>query len=68
MYLVAYALGLGASGLTFYDDDVVRFFSPDAAAKDAIFVTALGRPWRGQREGGLPRAAPAIHVLRPGES
>jgi SagB-type dehydrogenase family enzyme len=42
-YLAAYALGFGASGLTFYDAEVVRFFSPRAAGHDAIFVTALGR-------------------------
>ena len=42
-YLAAYALGFGASGLTFYDAEVVRFFSPRAAAQDAIFVVALGR-------------------------
>lgn len=43
LYLGAYAQRMGASGLTFYDRDVVAFFSPHAAAKDAIFVTALGR-------------------------
>ncbi|HEU4366713.1 MAG TPA: SagB/ThcOx family dehydrogenase [Methylomirabilota bacterium] len=42
-YLAAYGLGFGASGLTFYDSEVVRFFSPHAAGGDAIFVTALGR-------------------------
>ncbi|HEU5320672.1 MAG TPA: nitroreductase family protein, partial [Methylomirabilota bacterium] len=42
-YLAAYALGFGASGLTFYDGHVVDFFSPHAAGKDALFVTALGR-------------------------
>jgi SagB-type dehydrogenase family enzyme len=42
-YLAAYAQGFGASGLTFYDREVVRFFSPAAAGLDAIFVTALGR-------------------------
>jgi len=42
-YLAAYAQGFGASGLTFYDRLVVEFFSPHAAGKDAIFVTALGR-------------------------
>jgi SagB-type dehydrogenase family enzyme len=42
-YLVAYGAGFGASGLTFYDREVVRFFSPHAAGRDAIFVTALGR-------------------------
>ena len=42
MYLCAYALGLGASGLTFFDDEVTAFFTPDAAGKRAIFVVALG--------------------------
>jgi SagB-type dehydrogenase family enzyme len=42
-YLAAYSLGFGASGLTYYDAEVVRFFSPRAAGEDAIFVTALGR-------------------------
>jgi len=43
MYLCAYALGLGASGLTFFDDEVTAFFSPDAVGKRAIFVVALGK-------------------------
>jgi SagB-type dehydrogenase family enzyme len=43
MYLCAYALGLGASGLTFFDDEVTTFFSPDAAGQRAIFVVALGK-------------------------
>ena len=43
LYLGAYAQRFGATGLTFYDAEVVRFFSPHAAGKDAIFVTALGR-------------------------
>ena len=43
LYLAAYAQGLGASGLTFYDDDVVNFFSPHARGKSAVFLVALGR-------------------------
>jgi SagB-type dehydrogenase family enzyme len=43
LYLAAYAQHLGASGLTFYDDDVVNFFSPHAAGKSAIFLTCLGQ-------------------------
>jgi SagB-type dehydrogenase family enzyme len=43
LYLAAYAQGFGASGLTFYDDDVVRFFSPHADGKSAIFLVALGK-------------------------
>jgi len=42
-YLAAYAQRFGASGLTFYDGEVVRFFAPASAGLDAIFVTALGR-------------------------
>jgi len=42
-YLAAYALGFGASGLTFYDRLVAEFFAPAAAGLDAIFVVALGR-------------------------
>jgi len=43
MYLCAGALRLGASGLTFYDDDVTAFFAPHATGKSAIFVVALGQ-------------------------
>ena len=43
MYLAAYALGLGATGLTFYDDLVTRFFLPHAANKDCMFLIALGK-------------------------
>jgi SagB-type dehydrogenase family enzyme len=42
LYLAAYAQRLGATGLTFFDDDVTRFFSPHAAGKSAIFLLALG--------------------------
>jgi SagB-type dehydrogenase family enzyme len=44
LYLASYALGLGATGLTFYDDDVTEFFSPHAAGKSAMFLIALGVP------------------------
>ncbi len=42
LYLGAHSLGLGASGLTFYDDEVTGFFSPHAAGKSAMFVAPLG--------------------------
>jgi SagB-type dehydrogenase family enzyme len=45
-YLAAYAQRFGASGLTFYDAEVVRFFAPHADGLDAVFVTALGRAAR----------------------
>jgi SagB-type dehydrogenase family enzyme len=43
LYLAAYARGLGASGLTFFDDDVTEFFSPHAAGKSVMFLLALGK-------------------------
>jgi len=42
LYLAAYAQRLGATGLTFFDDDVTRFFSPHAEGQSAIFLVALG--------------------------
>ena len=43
MYLAAYAQRLGATGLTFYDDEVTRFFAPHAGGKSAIFLVAVGK-------------------------
>lgn len=48
-YLAAYALGLGASGLTFFDDDVTAFFSPHARGKSVMFLMAIGVPERTPR-------------------
>jgi len=42
LYLAAYAQGVGASGLTFFDDDVTAFFSPHARGKSVLFLVALG--------------------------
>src|SRR6266568_4044056 len=44
MYLTAYAQHLGATGLTFFDDDVIEFFSPHAKDKSTIFLLAIGKP------------------------
>ena len=51
MYLAAYAQRLGASGLTFFDDDVAQFFSPHAEGKSVMFLIALGRPRPRRRAG-----------------
>jgi hypothetical protein len=42
LYLAAYAQRLGATGLTFFDDDVTEFFSPHASGKSVMFLVALG--------------------------
>jgi SagB-type dehydrogenase family enzyme len=44
IYLATYAHRLGATGLTFFDDDVTEFFSPHARGKSAIFLVAVGKP------------------------
>jgi SagB-type dehydrogenase family enzyme len=46
LYLTAYALRFGATGLTFLDDEVTEFFSPHAEGKSVMFLTALGRTIR----------------------
>jgi nitroreductase len=43
IYLAAYAQGLGATGLTFYDDAVTEFFSPHASEKSVMFLVAIGK-------------------------
>jgi SagB-type dehydrogenase family enzyme len=40
--LAAHAHHLGATGLTFFDDEVRGFFSPEAAALDCMVVCAIG--------------------------
>ncbi|MEM4381822.1 MAG: SagB/ThcOx family dehydrogenase [Candidatus Caldarchaeum sp.] len=43
-YLAAYMAGVGATGLTFYDDEVREFFSPHAGDKENMLVVAVGHP------------------------
>ncbi len=45
-YVAAYAIGRGATGLTFYDDEVVRLFSPHADRRAPLLVVAVGVPAR----------------------
>jgi SagB-type dehydrogenase family enzyme len=42
VYLAAYAQRVSATGLTFYDDEVIQFFSPHAQGKSAIMLVAIG--------------------------
>ena len=44
VYLCAHSVGLGATGMTFYDDEVVEFFSPHAAGKGVMSLAAVGVP------------------------
>jgi SagB-type dehydrogenase family enzyme len=49
LYLGAYAHRFGATGLTFYDEAVTEFFSPDASGQSCILVTAIGESPRLRR-------------------
>jgi SagB-type dehydrogenase family enzyme len=49
LYLAAYALRSGATGLTNFDDDVTAFFSPHSANKSVMFLIALGQPMKHSR-------------------
>ena len=51
LYLAAYAQHLGATGLTFFDDDVTHFFSPHAKGKSAIFLVAVGYSTKNKLQG-----------------
>src|SRR6266478_587252 len=43
LYLGAYAQHVSATGLTFYDDEVIRFFSPHAHGKSVTMLVAVGK-------------------------
>jgi SagB-type dehydrogenase family enzyme len=58
LYLSAYAQGFGASGLTFFDDEVTAFFSPHAEGKSVMFLVALGVP------GKRPQQVSHAHFVR----
>jgi len=53
IYLASYSLGLGATGLTFYDDDVTEFFSPHGVGKSNLIVVAVGKPAYKARAGRI---------------
>ncbi|WP_186434022.1 SagB/ThcOx family dehydrogenase [Candidatus Nitrosocosmicus arcticus] len=44
IYLLSYAHGLGASGSTFYDNEVIEFFSPHAKQKETLIAIGVGIP------------------------
>jgi Nitroreductase family len=52
LQLAAFSVGLGATGLTFFDDEVKAAFDTEAAC---MLVTAVGVPDYRSRPGGKPR-------------
>ncbi|MEM4300580.1 MAG: SagB/ThcOx family dehydrogenase [Candidatus Caldarchaeum sp.] len=53
MYLASYGLGVGATGLTFYDDDVKQFFTPFSDDLENMIVLAVGKPAYRARSGKI---------------
>lgn len=58
LYLAAYALKLGATGTTFYDDEVTEFFSPHAHAKSPTLAIGVGHDPRFLN----PQRRPELHA------
>ena len=52
LHLAAFSMGFGATGITFYDDEVKRFFGTTATP---MLVTCVGAPAYRARPGGHPR-------------
>jgi nitroreductase len=44
LYLAAYALGRGATGLTFYDDLLIEMLMPAGGDRSVMFLLAVGSP------------------------
>ncbi len=53
IYLSSYALGIGASGSTFYDDAVTEFFSPHARDESTMMAVGIGVPAYRARPGRI---------------
>jgi len=51
VYLSSYAMGIGASGSTFFDDAVTEFFSPHAKEKSPMIAVGVGVPGYKARSG-----------------
>jgi len=49
MNLCAYALRVGASSITFYDDAVATFFSPHATKENSMVSVVLSVPAYGKK-------------------
>ncbi|MDQ3835355.1 MAG: SagB/ThcOx family dehydrogenase [Thermoproteota archaeon] len=53
IYLSAYAIGIGASGSTFFDDAVTEFLSPHAREKSTMIAVGVGVPAYKAKPGAL---------------
>ncbi len=61
MNLCAFALEIGATGITFYDDAVTEFFSPHAERKNNVISVVLGVPAYGKK----PKFVRSLELISP---
>ncbi len=53
IYLLSYACGIGASGSTFYDDEVTDFFCPHDKQKETMIAIGVGVPSYRSKSGSV---------------
>lgn len=63
LHLAAFALGIGASGMTFYDEEVAGLLGEPLAG---LLFTCVGVPAYRNKGGGRPGAPAAVVVPSPG--
>jgi SagB-type dehydrogenase family enzyme len=62
LHLLAYALGAGASGMTFIDSEIPGLLGESL---DALLFTCIGVPEYSSATGGLPGAPTAVRTVTP---
>jgi hypothetical protein len=62
LHLAAYALGIGASGMTFYDSEIAGLLGAPLAA---LLFTCVGVPAYRNKGGGAPGSPAAVVVPQP---
>jgi hypothetical protein len=62
LHLLAYGLGAGASGMTFYDSEIPKLLGDGLSG---LVLTCVGVPEYTSARGGLPGAPTAVRMVRP---
>jgi SagB-type dehydrogenase family enzyme len=63
--VAAQALGMGATGLTFYDDELVTLLGEDPSRMGVTYLAAAGVPWRPGLPSGLPARPVNLELAAP---
>ncbi|HEX2295461.1 MAG TPA: hypothetical protein VHN37_09145, partial [Actinomycetota bacterium] len=62
LHLVAYALGAGATGMTFLDSEMASLVGEPL---DGLLLTCVGVPEYASTPGGPPRAPNSVRKIEP---